>query len=137
MISRPLPFTARHIVRLIQKQVPRPALETVRLEPVTGRLRIYDPNRKNPCCPMGLMPDATVEAPTHIRCVFRLDDLRYESAFRAGRTWRHKDYPTLDQMSVISFAGWWDDQRDPEAAIAAVWDLPEDDEVVDPRLEEG
>ena len=93
-MTKPIPPSAKKIVKIIRKDIPRPE-ELPKPEGI-----MYPGFRwENGCCPMGLHPDSDSPAPTRW--------LSYA--------------PKIPYFAINEFGIWWDTQGDAEAAMNAVW----------------
>lgn len=98
-----IPKEAMPIVRYIRKKVPRPKKLPYNL---AGSLRwkIRYPGCDMPidCCPMGMLPESTVESP--------ITTYDFE-----------KDIKGFTDISIEAFAKWWDEQTNAKKAIEELW----------------
>lgn len=105
-LTRPIPIEAWPVVEVLRRDVPRP-------EPSAFVLGFL--GRCTPClrdrtgrCPMGMHPTVSkgVRTPTRHR--------HFESGGPLG--------DPAKESAIDAFFRFWDQQSDPEAAVAAVWD---------------
>lgn len=91
------------VVNLLRANVPKPT----NLPKLWGErgLRWTHPCKLVPCCPLGLLPAATLACPVGPCSIGVSND-----------TWD----PVWDP-AITAFIGWWDSQTDPKAAVEAVW----------------
>lgn len=101
MLTRPIPPAALPVVRVLRRDVKRPAtlpeaVATSKGEPLRWLVRDFY------CCPMGLAAGSKRPCPTHY------------FDFADG---------TQDEGAVRAFGDWWDSLTEAEAAAAvdAVW----------------
>lgn len=109
-LTRPLPAIALPVVEELRRIVPRPRdlpdFDAAHHDgrPFPDSILCWRNDGGEPCCPMGLHPQAGKAKPCH-EDDFMVLDLEIEAAERA----------------VVAFREWWDEQRDEAAAVAAVW----------------
>lgn len=102
-----IPAAAEKVVELIRKEVPKPQDLPRGWYACAGGLR-WLRGVGNHCCPLGLLPRATSQAPW--------------GPVGAGICSNTEDY-TYEEWAnrITAFTTWWDGQRDPVAAVEAVW----------------
>lgn len=126
-VTRPIPPEAMAVVELLRRDVERPQ-EMPQPEPVTRPIPQEMPRpegEKAPlrwhgagdgddgdrwagyCCPMGLHPKAQDPCPSAVE---------YDEG-----EWEDNELPVCPPEAVFAFGVWWDEQRDAEAAVEAVW----------------
>ena len=103
MNNSKLPSESYVISDIIRVFVPRPTLEDIMLDGGNAWIRFgHKKINSRPCCPLGLLPLATVPSPT--------------SCDSAGL-----EYSQEIDREIAHFLNWWDNQRDAQHAINEVW----------------
>jgi hypothetical protein len=92
-----LPAPVRRVIAVLRRDLTRPSKPPTQL--CRGGTYIWR-RRGIARCPMGLHPRAIAPAPVN-----------------------HDHLPVqgLSTRDIVAFAHWWDRQRDPKAAVKAVW----------------
>lgn len=109
-LTRPLPDKALPVVEEIRRAVPRPEhlpdFDAAHHDgqPFPDSILCWRNAGGEPCCPMGLHPRAGKAMPEG-ESDFMVLDLDIDEA----------------EAAVVAFRDWWDEQKDDDAAVDAVW----------------
>ncbi len=109
-LTKPLPEDAMPVIKVIRRDIPRPDWKKFHGNDSGGtalRIRFNHPNPKiglRICCPMGMHEKASNNCPQ--------TDVEF-----LGDAWKE----VMGWGTVGTFYRWWDEQKDPEAAVQAVW----------------